>query len=37
MSKILPVNGFKWADNDEINEEFIKNYNKHDKITGITQ
>ena len=37
MSKKLLVNGFKWADNDEINEEFIKNYNKHDKITGITQ
>ena len=24
MSKKLPVNGFKWADNDKINEEFIK-------------
>ena len=43
MSKKLPVNGFKWLDtsetsalarNDkinEINEEFIKNYNKNDK------
>ena len=30
MSKILPVNGFKWTDSDEINEEFIKNYNKND-------
>ena len=24
MSKKLPVNGFKWTDSDEINEEFIK-------------
>ena len=43
MSKKLPVNGFKWLDtletsvlahNDkinEINEEFIKNYNENDK------
>ena len=40
MSKILPVNGFKWTDNNEtvepsakhvINEEFIKNYNENDK------
>ena len=31
MSKKLPVNGFKWLDSDkinEINEEFIKNYNE---------
>ena len=28
MSKKLPVNGFKWIDNNEINEDFIKNYNK---------
>ena len=28
MSKKLPVNGFKWTDNDKINEEFIKNYNE---------
>ena len=28
MSKKLPVNGFKWFDNDKINEEFIKNYNE---------
>ena len=27
MSKKLPVNGFKWIDNNEINEDFIKNYN----------
>ena len=31
MSKKLPVNGFKWTDNDKINEEFIKNYNENDK------
>ena len=43
MSKKLPVNGFKWLDtsetsvlahNDkinEINEEFIKNYNENNK------
>ena len=31
MSKTLPVNGFKWTDNDKINEEFIKNYNENDK------
>ena len=34
MSKKVPVNGFKWLDNDkinEINEEFIKSYNKNDK------
>ena len=39
MSKKLPVNGFKWIDNNEtaepsanhvINEEFIKNYNEKD-------
>ena len=30
MSKKLPVNGFKWLDNDEINEEFRKNYNEND-------
>ena len=38
MSKKLPVNGFKWTDNDKtaepsakhiINEEFIKNYNEN--------
>ena len=31
ISKKLPVNGFKWLDNDKINEEFIKNYNENDK------
>ena len=30
MSKKLPTNGFKWIDNNEINEEFIKNYNEND-------
>ena len=29
MSKKLPVNGFKWIDNNEIDEEFIKNYNEN--------
>ena len=31
ISKKLPVNGFKWTDNNIINEEFIKNYNENDK------
>ena len=31
ISKKLPVNGFKWLDNDKINEEFTKNYNGNDK------
>ena len=30
MSKKLPINGFKWFDNDVINEEFIKNYDEND-------
>ena len=33
MSKTLPVNGSRWLDSDEINElneEFIKNYNEND-------
>ena len=30
MYKKLPVNGFKWIDNKEINEDFIKNYNEND-------
>ena len=30
VSKKLPVNGFKWLDNDVINEEFIKNYYEND-------
>ena len=28
MSRKLPTNGFKWLNNDVINEEFIKNYNE---------
>ena len=31
MSKKLPVNEFKWLNNNKINEEFIKNYNENDK------
>ena len=30
MSKKLPTNRFKWIDNNEINEDFIKNYNEND-------
>ena len=30
MSKKLPTNGFKWIDNNEINEDFIKNYIEND-------
>ena len=30
MSKKLPTNGFKRIDNNEINEDFIKNYNEND-------
>ena len=35
MSKKLPINGFKWIDNNEmagsvINEEFMKNYDEND-------
>ena len=30
MSKKLPVNGFGWLNSDEINEDFIKNYNEND-------
>ena len=29
MSKKLSVNGFKWIDNNEINEDFIKNYDEN--------
>ena len=29
MSQKLPVNGFKWIENNEINEEFIKIYNEN--------
>ena len=46
MSKKLPVNRFKWLDNDKttepsakhvINEEFIKNYNENDKKRYILE
>ena len=30
MSKKLPTNGFKWIFNNEINKDFIKNYNEND-------
>ena len=49
MSKKLPVNGFRWLNSveiNEINEDFIRNYNENDdkgyilkiskKITRIT-
>ena len=29
MSKKLPVNGFKWINNNEINEDFIKTYDEN--------
>ena len=29
MSQKLPVNGFKWVENNEIDENFIKNYNEN--------
>ena len=29
MSKKVPVNGFKWIDNNEINEDFIKNFDEN--------
>ena len=29
MSKKLPVNGFKWTDNNVINVDFIKNYDEN--------
>ena len=29
MSQKLPVNCFKWVENNETNEEFIKNYNEN--------
>ena len=31
MSKKVPVNGFKWTDNNKTNDKFIKNYNENDK------
>ena len=35
MSKKLPANGFKWIDNNEINEDFIKNCNENDTNSYI--
>ena len=29
MSQKVPVNGFKWVENNKINEEFIKNYDEN--------
>ena len=37
MYKKLPVNGFKWIDNKEINEDFIKNYNENDNKRYILE
>ena len=40
MSKKLPVNGFRWLNNDEINEinkDFIKNYNENDDKAYILE
>ena len=37
MSKKLPLNGFKWTDSGEINEEFIKNYNENDNKEYILE
>ena len=40
MSKNLPVNGFKWLDNDninEINEDLIKNYDENNDTGYILQ
>ena len=35
MSKKIPTKGFKWIDNNEINEDFIKNYNENDTKSYI--
>ena len=29
MSKKIPVNRFKWIDNNEINEDSVKNYDEN--------
>ena len=29
MSKKLPTDEFKWIENNEINEDFIKNYDEN--------
>ena len=36
MSQKLPVNGFKWV-NNEINKEFIKNYNENSDTDYILE
>ena len=37
MSKKLPVNGFKWIENKEINEDFIKNYDENNDKGYISE
>ena len=37
MSKKLSVNGFKWLDNDAINEDFIKNYDENNDKGYISE
>ena len=37
MSKKLPVNGYKWIDNNEINEDFIKNCNENNNKGNILE
>ena len=37
MSKKLLVNGFKWIDNDEINEDFIINYDENNDKGSILE
>ena len=37
MSQNLPVNAFKWVENNEINEEFIKNYDENNDKGYILQ
>ena len=37
MSKKLRTNGFKWFDSNEINEDFIKNYNENNKKCYILE
>ena len=37
MYQKLPVNGFKWVENKEINEEFRKNYNENNNKEYILE
>ena len=46
MSKKIPINGFKWIDNNEtagpsakhvLNEDFIKNYNENNDTGYILE